>query len=391
MEFDRLKTPCYIIRQEEYIKNINEIMDSFNNVWNNNVIFGYSVKTNHFPALMEEAKNKKWYAEVVSTDEYNHALEVKFNKDNIILNGPSKGNCLSKAIKNNCIINIDNFDEIRYICKNKKYLKCKIGLRVNFELEKYVPGETTTGNEIGRFGINYENGDLKKAIELLNKNKIKINGLHMHQSTSTRSLNVFKAISKKAVEIAKKYNLQNLEYIDIGGGYFGGNYFKGKPKIKEYAEVISKELKQYFDSKNTTLVIEPGAAILATACDYLTSVVNIREIKNTKVVTVDGSCLHINPFMKNSQVNPCTILNHGNLLKNKKQLIGGSTCMEMDRLYPMNNKYELKANSKLLFHCAGAYTMTHNNNFINLPPYVYIESNNKYRLLRNKKNNTMLL
>lgn len=382
MDFESIKTPCYIINEEEYINSINHLMNCFNGAWDNNVLFGYSIKTNHYPYLMNIAKKHKWYAEVVSKDEYDHAIANGFKSNNIILNGPNKKCFLSKAICEKGIVNLDNLDEVLFVCKNKDILKSEIGLRVNIDLEKYVPGETTVGKEVGRFGLCYENGDLKTAIDMLGKNNLKINGLHLHHSTSSRSLKVFKVLSKFAAKIAKEYKL-SLDYIDIGGGLFGGNYFKNKPKINEYACVISKELRKSFNPITTKLIIEPGAAVLATSCDYLTSVINIRTIRETNVVTVDGSCLHVNPFMKPKQQNPCTIINPGVLLKKGDlQIIGGSTCMEMDRLYPMNNKYKLNYDSKLLFHCAGAYTMTHNSNFINTLPIIYVKKTNNYKQIR---------
>ena len=65
MDYSGLKTPCYIIDKAKYVRNIEEIMKSFSDKWNENVIFGYSVKTNHYPYLMNIAREydmhpKKW-------------------------------------------------------------------------------------------------------------------------------------------------------------------------------------------------------------------------------------------------------------------------------------------------------------------------------------------
>lgn len=392
MELKQLQTPCYIINKDEYINSIDKIMSAFNSRWNNNVIFAYSVKTNHLPYLMEIVKEYGWYSEVVSEDELEHSIDIGFAKDKIVLNGPSKMNAIKKQLEHQGIINIDNFDEIQLLIDNKDKIKSHIGLRISLALEQYLPGETTVKDEKERFGFSYDDGELEKAIDLLKKNDIGIDCIHLHHSTSSRSLGVYQVICNKILEIIKRYELNELKYIDIGGGYFGGNYFKGKPSIEEYAQTITGILNSQINSKEVTLVIEPGAAILATSCDYLTSVVNIKRRNDYSVVTVDGSCLHVNPFMKHRQQNPCTILNPGDLLSDELQIIAGSTCMEMDRLYPMDNKYYLKEDSKLLFHCAGAYTMTHNSNFINALPNVYVRvGEDEYVLIRKRDFHTMSL
>ncbi len=384
MEYKGIITPCYIIRKQEYINSIEEIMKEYNSRWSNNVIFGYSVKTNHLPYLMNIARGCGWWAEVVSPAEYIHSVRQGFYVDKIIYNGPQKNISIREACMSGGIVNLDNMNDVIDVCNmNPYHITASIGIRVNFNLERLCPGETTVENEVGRFGLSYENGDVLRAINMLRDKKIPVKGIHLHSSTNSRSLKVYEAISNMAIEITSKYNL-DLEYIDIGGGFFGGNYFDGKPTISQYADTITSVLDKYFDSSKVTLVLEPGAAILATSADYLTKVINIRNILDTEVITVDGTCLHINPFMKKKQLTPCTIIDGGEAFDNDyKYIIGGSTCMEMDRLYPRDISCKLTIDSKLLFHCAGAYTMTHNSNFINLMPNIYVEEHSgEYNTIR---------
>ena len=110
----------------------------------------------------------------------------------------------------------------------------EVGIRVNFDLERACPNETVMGAEGGRFGFCYENGDLKKAIDTVNALKtISLTGLHLHCRTKTRSLNVYRAISKMACEIAQKYSLK-LKYMDVGEGIFEG--LKDKPQFDDISK-----------------------------------------------------------------------------------------------------------------------------------------------------------
>jgi len=392
MEFNELQTPCYIINEEDYKANIEEFEREFRNRWSGEVLFGYSVKTNHFPYLMEIAKQYGWYAETVSVTEYLHARSLGFTADKMILNGPQKKDLLITAIVDGGIANLDNMQEVKCVCQelpaeNRK--TAKVGLRINFDLEKACPGETTCGVETTRFGICYENGDVERAIRELQSAGITISGLHMHASTSSRSIGIYEALANMAGEVAEKYQLE-LEFVDIGGGFFGGKFFAGKPSVEEYAETITQNLKKYFEPDKVTLILEPGAGVLATAADYLTSVLHIKEIRGKKVVTLDGTCLHINHFMKKQQT-PCTLFDAGEETE-VEQVLGGNTCMEMDRFYLRDKKNEILEETKILFHCTGAYTMTHNGCFINTLPCVYVKkSENEFESLREEDYHHMAL
>lgn len=387
-----LKTPCYIINQSEYESNIKEFMEAFNNAWNGQVDYGYSVKTNHLPHMLKTAMDLGWKAEVVSPDEYEFALQCGATECQIIFNGPQKRKKALDALLAGAIVNVDNLEELSYICKEIPGDACsnvKLGLRVNYDIEKDCPGETTCKGVVNRFGISYENGELKKAIEILKDSGMILSGLHMHESSSSRSLNIFKSIADKTCEIIEKYDLNELKYIDIGGGFFGGNLFPGKPSYSEYAEVICKSLKRVLDPTRVKLILEPGAAVLATSMDYLTAVLNTRDIRGQKIVTVDGSVIHINPMM-NPHETPFTLIDGGDDI-DLPPIIAGSTCMEMDRFLPRGLKNQVLPESRLLFHACGAYMSTHNSSFINAAPNIYImRAENDYELLREKNVDSML-
>ena len=380
-----LETPCYIIRADIYENNIACFREAFESRWGENLLFGYSVKTNNYPYLLKEAMAHGFFAEVVSPDEWDFARRCGCEPEHIIYNGPQKRSTVISAIHSGAMVNLDSLEEVEMVCRafsSGESCNLKLGIRVNFDLEAECPDETTCTGVPGRFGICLENGDFARAIEMLKQSGIPLSGLHMHQSSRTRSRKIFAAISQKAAEIARIYHLQDISYVDIGGGFFGGNFFPGKPTYQEYAETICETLKNTFDPSKTTLVLEPGAAILATAMDYLTSVLSIRDIRGERVVTVDGSLLHINPMM-NPHPTPFTMIDPGEETQ-QEQIIGGSTCMELDRFWPRDLHHLATHESRFLFHCCGAYMSTHNSNFINAAPNIYLDDNGEYSLLRKK-------
>lgn len=377
MEWQDYKTPCYVIDLERFRKNCMEIQRPFEEMWESRVEFGYSVKTNHDRNLMRYAAEQLgWYIETVSPAEYEDACAVTV-PGRIIFNGPCKGAYLKKAYEAGSMINLDHLSEVEELCGGAygKDGGAEIGIRLNFDLESLCPGETTAGDSVSRFGICYENGDFAKAVGMLRAAGIEPAGIHLHTSTKSRSARVFRMLARKAAEVIREFDLK-LSYVDMGGGFFGGQKVAGKPEMKEYAQCICDELRQAVSPQETRLILEPGASVLATSVSYLSRVINVREIRGTEVATLDGTLLHINPFL-NDRVPPYRIYRNEETAvraRRKKQIVCGSTCMENDRFLERAEQEALCEGDLFEFHAAGAYTMAFNSQFILRTPEVYVRN-----------------
>ena len=382
MNNSEISTPCFIIRKEKLEMLTNEFVSAYHGIgWRGCI--GYSMKTNNLPWIAEYMKSKGLFAEVVSSDEYNLAKEIGFTSEHIIFNGPVKGkNEFIDAVSNGSIVNIDSNEELQWLkeCSN---IRGKVGLRVNFDLESECPGETQCGEEDGRFGFSYELGDLKRAMEVFKDENISLSGLHLHCSSKTRSINIYKAIAKTAVKIVSEYQL-HLNYIDIGGGFFGG--VPGKPTFLDYFTAIKNILDTEPLLKNVDIILEPGMALIGASVDYSTTVTDIRHTVNNCFIQTDGSRIHVDPLMrkrgysyyieKKSSENERSIV--------KKQTISGFTCMEGDRLFQICNAERLKVGDKIVFEKVGGYTMGLSPLFIQFYPAVYVEENERLTLIRKK-------
>lgn len=377
------KTPYYLLDLQKLDNNLSSMKESFNKKWSNFKI-GYSFKTNNLPWLVNWFRKNKVMAEVVSTAEYELAKYVGYQDNEIILNGPYKGyDTIIKVLKGNGIVNLDSFEEISFITANIHQFNdiCKVGLRINFDLENKCPGETIPGEEPGRFGFNYENGDFEKAIKELSQfEKIKVVGIHGHHSTKTKSLNVFSAITEMVCKASSF--LKCLEYIDLGGCLFGDK--PGAPSFDQYASTITDVLNKYKIDKHVTLIMEPGAALIASPFSYLCSALSVKKIKNTTIISTDGSKKHIAPQMNNitfsykihrkKDENYCNIID--------KQVISGFTCIEMDRFLNIYDKEEILPGDIIEIYNCGAYTLSLAPLFIEYYPKVIVKDRNSYQTVR---------
>lgn len=366
-----LKTPCFIINENELKKNIDNMHSSLRKTWGNYII-GYSYKTNSLPWIINYLKENSVYAEVVSDLEYNLAKKINYDSKRIIFNGPNKGKkTFINALKEGAIINIDSSREIDWLSDEEFNKDIKVGIRVNFDLEKECPNETAMGLDGGRFGFSLENGSFNKAVKRINNIKnVKVVGIHLHNSTKTRSLKIYKTLAKKANEIADMFDYE-LEYIDIGGGFFGG--LETKPSYYEYMKTIADELSKKFDKNKTKLIVEPGASIIASPISFLCEVIDVKDTYAKRIVTVNGSRNNIDPLMRKESYF-LDLLIEKERKSVKEQIICGYTCMENDRLLAIIDNNELLVGDKLLFNKVGSYTMCLSPLFIEYFPIVYLEN-----------------
>lgn len=382
MDYQELETPCYVIHKEELWQGIALLKASLAEYWENSIV-GYSFKTNALPWALMQMKKAGFYAEVVSEDEYELAEHLGFTHS--IYNGPVKGKAsFLRALKRGDIVNLDAKRELDWL--EESGLKAvNVGLRVNFDLEAECPGETTPGAAGGRFGFSYEVGDLKAAIDRLAAMGVKLSGLHLHVSSKTRSVRIYRALARMACRIKKEYDLK-LDYIDIGGGYFGG--MDDRPKFPDYMKAVREELLEAFDQRETMLVVEPGTSLITPPIEYVTTVVDCKDTHAGRFVVTDGSRSDIDPLHTKSSYFHKLLYSAEKENEDsdrkifKEQVICGYTCMENDRLFTVQEKAELLPGDQLSFQKTGGYTMCLTPLFIRYFPAVYVEEEESYTCVR---------
>lgn len=381
MTSEQVNMPCFIFKENEFKENITNFQKVLNQYFPRNKI-GYSFKTNSLPYILGQARKLGCYAETVSDMEYQLAEKIGYQPQEIIFNGPIKGKeQFIQAFQNGSIINIDSNREIMWLkeCSDRG-IKGNIGIRVNMDLEKLLPGQTSMGTEGGRFGFSDENGTLHMVVqEIMQMKGIHICGLHMHVSSKSKSVEVYQELTNRACVIAKREGLV-LQYLDVGGGFFGGG--DHGEAYKHYVKIIYETLKKY-NMEKLMLIVEPGAAVVATAVDYRFEVLDVKETNRNCFVVTNGSRLHIDPFLHKDRYS-YTLLDMASENIVGKQVVTGYTCMENDRIMTLENEKKLSPGDQIICHIVGSYTMTFNPLFIEYLPIVYTQKGNDYQVIREK-------
>ena len=376
--FERYGNSFYVFDKELFVDNLRKFKKSFQRYYSN-VKLGYSYKTNYLPVICKLAQSNDAYAEVVSGMEYNLALKVGYKGKKIIFNGPLKEKEeLLKAFKKKSIVHFDSYEEIKvlkeYLNENPK-AEVRCALRCNFDI-----GE----NDISRFGFDVENGDAENVYrELFSLKGCKPIGIHCHFSTRHRSLKSYEIRASKITELAKIiFKDHKIEYIDLGGGFFGEmnddirNLFPFYiPTFDEYGQIIGKVLRESFPDESVTLFLEPGASVVANTMCFICKVASIKNIHTKPVVTITGGIHNVRPTSLGGGSIPFRIKKNSMLNNHLKDaLIGGYTCMETDTINKSFNG-DLSVGDILIFDNMGAYNIVFKPPFIKeAPPIIMFQS-----------------
>lgn len=385
----------YILNVQQLRGNYCKISNAFTSRYSNFVL-GYSYKTNYLPYLCKKLEELGAYAEVVSRLEYDLAMKLGVNPRKIIFNGPLKSKSdIQYAINNGSKVNLDSFYEIEYVkdyCLKHPNEQVKIGLRVNFDLSEDGESPLVEAYPISRFGICVENGDLRLAIEsLIRLDNLTISGLHGHFSTGTRRVETFEKITRTLCMLAKDYDLQELEYIDIGGGIFGEvpeSLIKNVPSFEDYADAICSIMNEQFpdEGRKPALILEPGISMTANTFVFAAKAVSTKKIRDTNFVLADGSVHNIKPTMHKKNL-PMKILKHP---ERKEAMIGtyhitGYTCLEKDYLASDYYGEIPEAGDFILFENVGAYTIVFSPSFIKEKPAIIAVDHDQIVIARKKE------
>lgn len=407
---EKIPTPYFLLDEPILQRYFDMLTGALKKNWPNYRI-GYSFKTNSLPWLVNFYKKQGAYAEVVSKDEYGLAKYLGFQDSEIVYNGPYKDEqSFRDVVLAGGYVNVDSKWELEWLTKlseelaegklftsfsdnseanterktetNGKVSEIHVGIRVNFNLEQMCPGETTMGETSGRFGFSYENGEFAKALSYVRAlPHVKVTGLHLHSSSKSRSVQIFRSIAQMACRLKKEFDL-TLSYVDIGGGYCGG--MEGRPEYPDYFPAIAEELHKEFDPEQTQLVVEPGISLISKGSFFVTSVIDVRDIRDTRYLITDGSRFNIDATMIKSSYLYHTKLQNPSAPVMERQEITGYTCMECDRLFTMENLPELQTGDQIIYENVGGYTISLNPLFIQYFPAVYVRNGEQMTEVRKK-------
>lgn len=288
---DRFGTPFYLYDEEEIIKNITAISEILEDVPHRIM---YSLKANANLYLLSILRSLGVGADVVSIGELQTALLAGFQPQDITFAGvgKKKKEIEHAILKRIGLLVIESLEEYEVVRETVERLKVPLNFAVRFNpgVDPHTIDKLATGKRGTKFGVEEET--LIKIYEDARKSKFLVaSGLHFHIGSQiknpepyTHTLEILKPIWRRVNQISP------INILDIGGG-FAYDYESGKNYAPDILRIIVPFLKEF----KTTIYIEPGRSIIASAGSLVASVLYRKEVHGKKYIVVDAG---MNDFLR---------------------------------------------------------------------------------------------
>ncbi len=349
--------PVYVYEAEKIINQYNKLKKAFAPV---DVQIKYACKALNNSAVLRLLKKQGSGLDTVSINEVQLGLRAGFSPNEIIFTP----NCVSieeiqEAVELGVHINIDNIsilEQFGSIYGNT--VPCCI--RINPHILAGGNSKISTGHIDSKFGISVY--QLRHVLRVVESQKIKVNGLHMHTGSDILDPGVFLQGAEILFDAARDF--KDLEFLDFGSG-FKVAYKEGDitTDIEELGSALATRFLEFCKDygRELELWFEPGKFLVSESGFFLVKVNVLKQTTATVFVGVDSGLNHlIRPMLYDSYHHIENISN----LEGKQRIytVVGYIC-ETDTFGWDRKLNEVREGDILCFRNAGAYGFTMSSNY----------------------------
>ncbi len=372
-------TPLYIYDGAKILEQLKSLKNAFSD---SDVRIKYAAKALTNISILKLLKKNGAGIDVVSIQEAHLALGAGFLPHEIMYTP----NCVAfdeiiEGVELGLNINLDNLSVLEKFGKKygNTYPCC---VRLNPHIMAGGNYKISTGHSNSKFGISVY--QLPQIMELAEKHKIVINGLHIHTGSEITETEVFLKMAEILFGIARDF--PELKFIDFGGG-FKVAYKEGDmvTNVYDLGLKLSKAFKEFYLSygRKLELWIEPGKFLVSDAGTLMVHTNVVKSTPSLTFVGVNSGLNHlIRPMMYDAYHEIVNISNPTG--SHKVYTVVGNIC-ETDTLGADRKLNEVREGDLLAIKNAGAYgySMASNYNSRFRPAEVLI-LNGEAKLIRRR-------
>lgn len=348
----------------------------------------YSVKANNNLSMLKIIKDEGLNVDAMSPGEIYVEEKAGYTSDQILfISNNVSAEEMKFALDRNILISVDSLSQLELLGKISP--NSKVCIRFNPGIGAGHHEKVVTGGENTKFGV--EASDIENIKNILQKYNLNLVGINQHIGSLFMEGDSYIEGVKSLFKIAENFN--NLEFIDIGGG-FGVPYEKqaGQPRLdlKDLGEKLDKEFYKFSEKYGKELLykIEPGRYIVAESGLLLGTVNTIKSNYTVKYIGTDlGFNVFARVIMYDSH-HDIEIYRSTNIPSNKKELVTvvGNICESGDIIAEKRELPEIFENDLIGILDAGAYGYSMASNYNNRlrPAEVLITSNGEDKLIRKR-------
>ncbi len=349
--------PVYVYEAEKIINQYNKLKKAFAPV---DVQIKYACKALNNSAVLRLLKKQGSGLDTVSINEVQLGLRAGFLPNEIIFTP----NCVSieeiqEAVQLGVHINIDNISILEQFGSiYGSSVPCCI--RINPHILAGGNSKISTGHIDSKFGISVY--QLRHVLRVVESQKIKVNGLHMHTGSDILDPGVFLQGAEILFDAARDF--KDLEFLDFGSG-FKVAYKEGDitTDIEELGSALATRFLEFCKDygRDLELWFEPGKFLVSESGFFLVKVNVLKQTTATVFVGVDSGLNHlIRPMLYDSYHHIENISNPEG--KQRIYTVVGYIC-ETDTFGWDRKLNEVREGDILCFRNAGAYGFTMSSNY----------------------------
>jgi diaminopimelate decarboxylase len=261
----------------------------------------YSIKANPNPAVARVFVEEGAGLEIASGAEFLTARRAGCDAENILFAGPGKGLeelrlTLEAGIGE---IHVESFEEIAHIAAIGARLgrTVPVAIRIN-PIASVQGGAMRMGGKPAAFGFDEEIlDDVLNAIAA--RPELAIAGLHLFTGTQILDASVLLGQWQHALDLGRRVSSmlgRPLHTIDLGGGlgvpYHDGDVELDLAALGNGAKRLADQVKADPLLQGTSIVVEPGRYLTASAGVYLMAVRAVKMSRGARFVITDGGMHH---------------------------------------------------------------------------------------------------
>lgn len=252
----------------------------------------YAMKANFNDRLLADIKAAGFGADCVSGNEVKKAIEIGFDKKQIVFAGVGKSDReINEALDQDIFcFNVESIQELEVInelagLKNKT---AKVAIRINPNVDAHTHHNITTGLDENKFGIN--SWDLPACAEMLKAcDRLEFIGIHFHIGSQITNLEVYKNLCVRVNEFAVWFEERGflVKVLNVGGG-LGIDYQAPDEQIPDFVAYF-KIFSDFLDKReNQEVHFELGRALVGQCSSLVSKVLYVKNGKKKNFVILDA-------------------------------------------------------------------------------------------------------
>lgn len=252
----------------------------------------YAMKANFNDTLLKKIKEAGLGADCVSGNEVKKAVEIGFDKKQVVFAGVGKSDReINEALDLDIFcFNVESVQELEVInaLAGKRGKVAKVAIRINPNVDAHTHHNITTGLDENKFGVN--SWDLPACAEVLKASaNLEFIGIHFHIGSQITNLVVFKNLCVRINEFAKWFEERGflVKVLNVGGG-LGIDYQNPEQQIPDFVAYF-KIFNDFLEKRpNQEVHFELGRAIVGQCSSLVSRVLYVKNGKSKNFIILDA-------------------------------------------------------------------------------------------------------